>query len=245
MKINPTLVIRESRLFREGLACLLSKTPYKVTAIVDICDVPMFLEKAGKPPELVHFGLPTDHDDGLDELMRVRESYPDSRIVVLASTPSKRHFTQCLTVGVDGYLLTDISPEVLFESLRLIYLGEKVFPTILAAWVVDDDEDMFSGPSELGGKALSRREHEILCLVIEGESNKMIANSLRIADATVKIHLRRILKKINATNRTQAAVWAVNHGLALTDRSNRSQGAPIWSEENNRAKSPRSRATNQ
>ncbi len=226
MKINPTMVIGESRLFREGLACLLSSTPYKVTSVCDICDVPRILEEAGKPPELVLFGLAVDPDDGLDELIRVRESYSDSRIVVLASTPSKRHFTECLTVGVDGYLLTDISPEVLFESLRLIYLGEKVFPTILAAWIVNDDEDVFAGTTELGEKGLSRRELEILCRVIEGESNKMIANSLRIANATVKIHLRRILKKINVTNRTQAAVWAVNHGLALTDPSNRSQGTP-------------------
>ncbi len=242
MKINPTMVVGESRLFREGLACLLSNTPYKVTSIGEICDVPMFLEEAGKPPELVLFGLPANHDDGLDELMKVRESYPDSRIVVLASTPSKRNFTQCLAVGVDGYLLTDISPEVLFESLRLIFLGEKVFPSILAAWVIDDDGDVFSGPTELGDKALSRREHEILCLVIEGKSNKTIANSLRISDATVKIPLRRILKNINATNRTQAAVWAVNHGMAFTDGTNSSRRTPTSSEENDHAKSLRSRA---
>ncbi len=242
MKINPTMVIGESRLFREGLACLLSDTPYKVTSIGDNCDVPKIAKESGKPPELVLFGLPTNHDDGLDELKRVRESYPDSKIVVLASTPSKRNFTQCLAVGVDGYLLTDISPEVLFESLRLVFLGEKVFPSILAAWIVDDDEDVFSGPAELGDKGLSRRELEILCLVIEGKSNKTIANSLRIGDATVKIHLRRILKKIHATNRTQAAVWAVNHGLALADRSNRSHGTPTPAEENDPANSPRSRA---
>ena len=242
MKISPTVVIGESRLFREGLACLLSSTPYKVTSVGDCCDVPKFLEEGRKPPELVLLGLPTSHDKGLDELKRVRAGYPDSRIVVLASTPSKRNFTQCLAVGVDGYLLTDISPEVLFESLRLIFLGEKVFPSILAAWVIDDDGDVFSGPTELGDKALSRREHEILCLIIEGKSNKTIANSLRIGDATVKIHLRRILKKINATNRTQAAVWAVNHGLALTDRSNSSRRTPTSSEENDHAKSPRSRA---
>ena len=127
------------------------------------------------------------------------------------------------------------------ESLRLIFLGEKVFPTILAAWIVDDDEDVFSGPTELGDKGLSRRELEILCLVIEGKSNKTIANSLRIADATVKIHLRRILKKINATNRTQATVWAVNHGLALTDRPNWSPGTPTPSEENDPTTSPQSR----
>ncbi len=241
MKINPTMVVGESRLFREGLASLLSNTPYKVASVGDICDVPKILEEAGKPPELVLFGLATNHGDGLDELIRVRESYPDSRIVVLASTPSKRNFSQCLSVGVDGYLLTDISPEVLIDSLRLIFLGEKVFPTILAAWIVDDDEDMFSGPTELGDKGLSRRELEILYLVVEGKSNKTIANSLRIGDVTVKIHLRRILKKIDATNRTQAAVWAVNHGMALTDRSNRSQGTPTPSEENDHAISPPSR----
>ena len=242
MTNSPTIVIGESRLFREGLACLLSNTPYKVASVGAICDVPKILEEAAKPPELVLFGLATSYDDGLDELMMVRESYPGSRIVVLASTPSKRHFTRCLTVGVDGYLLTDISIEVLFDSLRLIFLGEKVFPTILAAWIVDDDEDVFSEPTGLGDKGLSGRELEILCRIVEGNSNKMIANSLRIADATVKIHLRRLLKKIDATNRTQAAVWAVNHGLSMTDRSKRPQGTPTSSEENDPAKSPRSRA---
>ncbi len=71
MKINPTMVVGESRLFREGLAPLLSDTPYKVRSVGDICDVPKILEEVGKPPELVLFGLATNQDDGLDELKRL------------------------------------------------------------------------------------------------------------------------------------------------------------------------------
>ncbi len=226
MMAESTIVIGESRLFREALTCLLSSTPYKVTAVGAIGATSKILEEADDDPQLVLFGL-QPNDEGLEPLTKVRRRFPDSRIVVLTSTPNKNLFIDCLGAGVNGYLLMDISAEVLFESLRLVMLGEKVFPTILAAWIVDDNADVFAGSSDIGAKLLSGRELEILSLIIEGDSNKIIANKLKITEGTVKIHVRRILKKIHASNRTQAAVWAVNHGLAPIDCSVGQQDALV------------------
>jgi two-component system nitrate/nitrite response regulator NarL len=148
-------------------------------------------------------------------LNRLRQLHPGCRAVVLASRATQTHFTACLAAGADGYLLTEVSPDVLLEALRLVMLGEKVFPTVLATWLLEQRRQAPPAPTSVtvGGKSLSPRELEILTQLAAGETNKRIANRLQIADATVKLHLRKLLRKIGATNRTQAAIWAHNHDL--------------------------------
>lgn len=218
MTPTPTCIIGSVRLFREGLKSLLSNLPYEVIAMgADLGDLAESL-----PPDLeaklLLVGSSGDDEKDSVELSEARARFPDSRIVMLTSTANQRHFSECLAAGVDGYLLTDISREVLVDSLRLVFLGEKVFPTILAAWIVADGRETPASAPVDGGKNLSPRELEILHLLIDGASNKCIAKRLGIADATVKVHLRKILKKLNASNRTQAAVWAVNRGLVAGRR---------------------------
>src|SRR5690606_31857815 len=96
--------------------------------------------------------------------------------------------------------------------------GEKVFPTDLARILINGD---FNVPAALpvsrraaAGRALSERETQILDCLLSGYSNKMIAKRLEISEGTVKVHLKGILKKINVQNRTQAAIWALNNGIA-------------------------------
>jgi two-component system nitrate/nitrite response regulator NarL len=117
-----------------------------------------------------------------------------------------------LDAGLDGYLLSDLSPAALVQSLQLVLLGEKVFPTSLAALLVSGlTDNVVTMPG--GGRGLSEREGQILRFLVHGESNKMIANHLGITEATVKVHLKTVLRKIGALNRTQAAIWALNNGL--------------------------------
>jgi two-component system nitrate/nitrite response regulator NarL len=120
---------------------------------------------------------------------------------------------------VDGYLLADISPAALCESLRLVAMGEKVFPsrmvTLLAAprWQ-KQEPSVYYGTASL----LSEREMEIVARLAGGMPNKVIANDLEITEATVKVHLKNILKKLGVSNRTQAAIWAINHGIAAAQQ---------------------------
>ena len=220
MRNTPTFVFGENRLFREGLRSLLARTPYRVVGIGDSFRSIQRNERANAEPNLLLFGISVESNGWFDDLKESRTVFPDSRVVVLTSIPSQRHLGRCLEAGIDGYLLTDISRDVLLKSLRLIFLGEKVFPTILASWIVDEMRGgKRASPVVAGGPNLSPREREILQLLIQGESNKQIGRRLRIADTTVKIHVRKIMRKIEASNRTQAAVWAVNHGLAAPSPS--------------------------
>ena len=143
---------------------------------------------------------------------------PKSRLVILAGELETKRLKTALEAGIDGYLMSDLSPDALIQSLRLVMLGEKVFPTHLAALLISGQTDnIVAMPGTPRG--LSEREMQILRHLLKGDSNKMIANRLGITEATVKVHLKTVLRKIGAANRTQAAIWALNHGF---DRDNAS-----------------------
>jgi two-component system nitrate/nitrite response regulator NarL len=116
-----------------------------------------------------------------------------------------------MNAGADGFLMKEVSPEALLQSLELVMLGEKVYPTNLASMLLD----LTSAPTPLNSiRGLSSREREILQLLVTGASNKLIAIRLGIAEATVKVHLKALLRKIDVNNRTQAAIWAMNNGFS-------------------------------
>ncbi len=114
--------------------------------------------------------------------------------------------------GAHGYLIKDISVEALLQSLLLVMLGEKVFPTHLATLLVNGMPNT-APASIVTSHGLTERECQVLRCLVQGDSNKMIANRLNITEATIKVHMKSLLRKINATNRTQAAIWALNNGL--------------------------------
>src|SRR4051812_43819098 len=115
-----------------------------------------------------------------------------------------------MNAGADGYLMKDVSPEALIQSLELVMMGEKVFPTNLAAMLFD----LNNASSPMNSiRGMTPREHEILQALVTGASNKLIANRLGITEATVKVHLKTLLRKIDVNNRTQAAIWAMNNGV--------------------------------
>jgi two-component system nitrate/nitrite response regulator NarL len=131
--------------------------------------------------------------------------------VVLASDMTVEALREAMSAGADGFLMKEVSPEALLQSLELVMLGEKVFPTNLAAMLLD----LTSAPTPLNSiRGLSSREREILQLLMTGASNKLIAIRLGIAEATVKVHLKTLLRKIDVNNRTQAAIWAMNNGFS-------------------------------
>jgi two-component system, NarL family, nitrate/nitrite response regulator NarL len=212
MQTVSTIVISRNQLFREGLRGLLSKSSFEVVWTgADAAGAGTTLKD--RPPMLGLVGVSGDQGNGADILRRLRLAHPECRAVALASRSSHAHFTACLAAGADGYLLTEVSPDVLLDSLRLVMLGEKVFPSVLATWLLEQrcPAPQAASGVMVGGRSLSPRELQILALLSAGETNKRIACQLQIADATVKLHLRKLLRKIGATNRTQAAIWAMHH----------------------------------
>ncbi|EWY35698.1 hypothetical protein N825_37480 [Skermanella stibiiresistens SB22] len=209
MTSTRTVLIESNRLFREGLKQLLVGTPFEVGAEFNTMD--LAIESAatdGATPALVITGQAIK--DAAD-LQRLRDVHPAARIVVLADDVSVDLLRQAMAGGADGFLTKGVSPEALVQSLQLIMLGEKVFPTNLAAMLMD----MTSQPSPLNSvRGLTTREREILQSLVGGASNKLIANRLGITEATIKVHLKTLLRKLDVNNRTQAAIWAMNNGFA-------------------------------
>jgi len=216
MKTVATCIFGCNNLFREGLKSLLTGSEYRVVAL---CEQLAELEGTRPAPKLFLMGINSSDDNETAALRTARAQYPDSKIVVVTTSPSRAQFASCVAAGVDGYLFADVPRQVLFESLRVVVRGVQVFPTMLVTEVLardvdrdqPDDAAATAGPNEL--RRLSPRERQILGLLVEGASNKAIGSRLHIEDSTVKVHLRKILKKVSAANRTQAAVWAVNQGF--------------------------------
>jgi two-component system nitrate/nitrite response regulator NarL len=149
-------------------------------------------------------------------VQEVRSFLPSAKIVCLVPAFDLDEMRDCFAAGASGYVLESISREALSESLRLVDVGEKVFPSELALQLegLKVRREVGREAAHAPAAALSSREVEILQCLANGESNKVIAKNLGIAEATVKVHLKRILRKANAANRTQAALWAIARGLA-------------------------------
>ena len=148
--------------------------------------------------------------------------YPEARIALIADGLEVSSVKLARSVGVDGFCWSAGGREVLIKSLELVMLGEAVLPTHLMTLLLD----MIPGSVEVehwknAGTGLERsdarlpklstREAEILHCLTEGAPNKIIARKLDVAEATVKVHIKAILRKIGAANRTQAAMWAATN----------------------------------
>ena len=204
-------LVGRNRLFREGLKSLLSGSQFEVVGEADdVAHVEAALD--GRTPDVIILDSSADLVHAADDLTHLRGIAPETKVVVLTETLCAQTLAACLGAGAHGYLIKDISMDALLQSLRLVMLGEKVFPTHLAALLVNGMASA-APPVKAASHGLSERESQVLQYLVRGDSNKMIANHLNITEATIKVHMKSLLRKINATNRTQAAIWALNNGL--------------------------------
>jgi two-component system nitrate/nitrite response regulator NarL len=201
-----TILIEPNRLFRQGLQHLLTGSRFEVGAEFNTVDRALDAGGSDGEPELVISGQPVTAEA---DLRALRDAFPTARIVVLADDLSVDVLRLAMGGGADGFLIKTVSPEALIQSLQLILLGEKVFPTNLAALLLD----MNAVSPQHSVRGLSPREQEILQALVTGASNKLIAIRLGITEATVKVHLKTLLRKLDVNNRTQAAIWAMNNGF--------------------------------
>jgi two-component system nitrate/nitrite response regulator NarL len=151
----------------------------------------------------------------LADVMEIRRLRPKLAIILLTDTFNPKELVDSVQAGVNGYLLKSITADALVYFINLVMIGETVFPSNLAAFLARDRALPVSGDEELEADVnLSNRERQILDQLVSGSSNKIIANRLSITEATVKVHIKNLLKKIKVKNRTQAAMWAVSHGMS-------------------------------
>lgn len=167
-------------------------------------------------PDVVLLDMRMPEMSGLEVLSGLRAVGFRMSIVMLTTSNEEQDLVECLRSGANGYLLKDMEPTELVNALRDIVSGKTVVAPelagVLARVVQGDVEDAPPGtPSPFA--ELTPREMEILCLLAEGQSNKVIARNLGISDGTVKLHVKAILRKLNVHSRVEAAVRAVEENL--------------------------------
>lgn len=151
------------------------------------------------------------------EPAELAERFPAHRLAVMAAAFDFDEMVSCFREGIYGYIIA-ASSESLVISLRLIAIGEKVMPSSLAEFLpMHPNLGLSPGTSQSMKQAgLSLREIEILACLVSGHPNKIISRQLEISEATVKVHVKAILRKVGVQNRTQAAIWAVGERLNET-----------------------------
>jgi two-component system nitrate/nitrite response regulator NarL len=223
-----TTVLCENSLLRAGLLHLLTGTRFTVDDRGGIGDTsasdqaalasPLFIVDLGRCPR-----------QPLGFVQEAKRLNPTTRIVAVAESFDLSLIHLASTAGVDSFFLTTAGREVLINVLELTILGERVLPGTVLQSVLNQAHTVSGGDQVSGAAAhahpdlkasrLSPRETVILHSLMGGDANKVIARKLDLAEATVKVHIKAILRKIGAANRTQAALWANENLRPIAQRS--------------------------
>ena len=214
MKPLRILLVDDHMLFRKGLARLLGAQP-DFEVVGEARDGLEAVEQARLlHPDLVLMDIRMPNCDGIEAVRRIKAQMSDVRVVMLTVSDDERDLATAVRYGADGYLLKDVLPDALFRHLRGLVSGDAPLSRAMTGKLLHQLAQR-TQPAVLpaAAAALSPREGEVLALVVNGYTNREIAEELGIARNTVKNHLRSILAKLKVKNRAHAAAYAVSRGL--------------------------------
>ncbi|KPK40765.1 MAG: transcriptional regulator NarL [Gammaproteobacteria bacterium SG8_47] len=210
------LLVDDHALFRVGLEGLLERSGIDVVATVGSGSEGLRLALE-REPDIVLLDMRMPDMGGLGVLKALRDHGAQMPVVMLTTSDDERDLVETLRNGAQGYLLKDMEPEDLIAALWDILGGKTVVApelTGVLAKVVQQEADGDCIAPESPFATLTPREMEILHHLAEGQSNKVIARNLGISDGTVKLHVKAILRKLGVHSRVEAAVMAVERGVA-------------------------------
>jgi two-component system nitrate/nitrite response regulator NarL len=220
-----TVFISKNPLLSRGLKTLLEGSQFVVSNTGLEEPLPRALH-GYEQPDLIIVDANNSSEELTETIKRLKVQQPKTQVVVLANHYNVGFVRSGIDAGVDGFCLATSDREVLILSLELVMRGESILPVSLVRSMLSemtsdaktDQDSPRAEPllSDPGMHKLSPREAEILGRLMRGEPNKVIAKKLDVTEATIKVHVKAILRKIGAANRTQAALWATEH-LAMKD----------------------------
>jgi len=197
------LTVDDHPLILEGIATVLQRQP-DMEVVGEATDGHQAIEAFAKyRPDVMLIDLQMPGMNGIDTIIAILEKFPNARCVVLTTYAGDVQATRALKAGAKGYLLKSMLRKDLVDTIRIVHSGKSRIPSEIATELA----------SHLGSDALSAREIEVLRMVGEGCSNKIVADHLKISEDTVKGHMRNILSKLNANDRTHAVMIAVKRGF--------------------------------
>ena len=204
------LVADDHPVVRQGLRTFLA-TQEDLDVVGEAATCTEAAERAAKlRPDVVLLDLVMPGGDGIEAARKIREASPGSKVIVLTSYPDDATVLPALEAGAAGYLLKDVEPQELADGVRRVHRGENLLHPAVAPRVIREAV----GPAGSGREALTPRELDVLRLLARGLPNKLIARDLGISEKTVKAHLTSAFQQIGVTDRTQAALWARERGIA-------------------------------
>jgi two-component system nitrate/nitrite response regulator NarL len=209
---NRILVIDDHPLFRKGVSQLIAMAPH-LELVGEASNGAQGVAKAKElDPDLVLLDLHMAGMGGIETLKAIRDAGLDCRVVILTVSDSADDLVAAIRSGADGYLIKDMEPEDLLAAIDQALNGQTVIGERLSGMLARAIREE-SSAKQRDAATLTDREQEILRGLAQGLSNKLIARDLSIAEATVKVHVKSLLKKLGFRSRLEAAVWAVGRGM--------------------------------
>ena len=209
------LIVDDHRMIRSGLRGFLEDEP-GISVVGEAENGEDALTRLPElTPDVVLMDLMMPGMGGIAAIGALRQSYPALKIMALTSFADDEQVFPALEAGANGYLLKDIDPDELVAAIRAVHAGESPLDPEVAKRLLARFQRPITPPAstQAAHEPLTEREMDVLRLLTQGKSNKEIARALFIGDRTVKSHLSAIFQKLDVTDRTQAALYAVRHGL--------------------------------
>ena len=211
-KIIKILICDDHAIVRIGLSFLIGAN-HDMELVGEAVDGEEAVAMAKKlKPDVIIMDLVMPRKDGVTAISEIKKNNQDARILVLTSFSDDKNVFSAIKAGASGYLLKDSSPEDLLQAINDVYQGKSPLHPVIAQKVIQEMHQPTDLPPT--DDPLSGREVEVLQNVAQGMSNQEIAGTLKIKEGTVRIHVGNILNKLQLSNRTQAALYALREGLA-------------------------------
>ncbi|MDN5809733.1 MAG: response regulator transcription factor [Staphylococcus equorum] len=202
------ILVDDHHIVRQGLEFLLS-TVDDIDVIGGFSDGKSFFEylETNELPDIVLLDLVMPEMNGIEITERMKKAYPEVKILVLTSYVDDEHVISAIDKGADGYEMKDVEPDQLIKTIKKVLSGEKtIHPQAQSVIEAVSKKPHFTNK-------LSKRESEVLAEMTKGKTNKEIAESLFVSEKTIKTHVSHIFNKLQVTDRTQAAIYAMQNNL--------------------------------
>ena len=197
------LSVDDHPLLREGIAAVIN-SQQDMRVIADAASAKDAIEQFRKhKPDVTLMDLRLPDKSGIDTMISIRTEFPEARIIMLTTFEGDVEIQRALEAGARAYLLKNMPPKELVEVIRQVHAGKKRIPPQLAAQLAEHMSD----------ETLTSREIEVLRQIAEGNRNRDIGEKLFITEETVKVHIKNIMGKLGASDRTQAVAIAIRRGI--------------------------------
>jgi DNA-binding NarL/FixJ family response regulator len=197
------LTVDDHPILREGIAAVLG-AEHDLVLVAEASNGREAIEKFRlHRPDVTLMDIQMPQMNGIEAIQTIRKDFPDARIIVLTTYSGDTQATRAFEAGAFGYLLKNMLRKELVETIRSVHGGRKRIPPEIAVEMAEHQMD----------DVLTNREIEVLKQVAEGNANKLIAVRLEISEETVKAHMKNILSKLNANDRTHAVTIALKRGI--------------------------------